>query len=63
MTKEPYAKDRSFVSGETVTPGRYACAECGRVVEIDRVTNLPVCTACQHDEWRSAERGESPLPS
>jgi hypothetical protein len=63
MTKRPYAKDHPFVSGETVTPGSYRCAACGRTLKVERVTNLPVCPACQHEEWHAGEAGSAPSPS
>jgi Zn finger protein HypA/HybF involved in hydrogenase expression len=52
--KAPYANDRLYVAGETVTPGKFKCERCGRRLEIDHVTNLPVCPACQHDRWQGA---------
>jgi Zn finger protein HypA/HybF involved in hydrogenase expression len=43
-----------LVSGETVTPGKFECLECGEKVEIDHVTNLPVCPRCQNETWKEA---------
>lgn len=52
--KEPYAEGRPYLSGETVTPGEFACAKCGEEIAIEgRVTNLPVCPNCQNDTWKA----------
>ena len=42
-----------LVSGATVTPGRFRCAECGYEHEVPEgtITNLPVCPRCQGEEW------------
>ncbi len=52
--KHPYASHHPFLSGETVTPGKFACAECGHELEVPepKVTNLPVCPRCQNDSWK-----------
>jgi predicted Zn-ribbon and HTH transcriptional regulator len=45
--------EKPMVAGETVTPGRYACAKCGYEHEVKRgIVNLPVCPRCQCDTWR-----------
>ena len=56
--KHPYAQDQPYVSGETVTPGRFECTDCGHRLEIEepRITNLPVCPECQNDTWAPARR-------
>jgi hypothetical protein len=42
-----------LMSGETVTPGTYRCRGCGHELEVPerKVTNLPVCPACQGERW------------
>ena len=54
--RSPYAKGRPYLSGETVTAGKYRCAGCGEVHEVarDKVVNLPVCPRCQNDAWEAA---------
>ena len=52
--KAPYAKDGPYYAGETVTPGRFKCERCDRKLELDHVTNLPVCPDCRHDRWKGA---------
>ena len=54
--KEPYARGRAYLSGETVTAGSFACERCGAVhaVEEGKITNLPVCPQCQNDTWGAA---------
>jgi Zn finger protein HypA/HybF involved in hydrogenase expression len=46
--------DKPMVSGETVTPGKYRCLECGYRHKVEKgVVNLPVCPRCQGDTWRT----------
>lgn len=54
--RETYAREQPFLSGETVTPGRFRCRACGHEHEVEQgtVTNLPVCPACQSDRWDPA---------
>ena len=54
--KHSYAPEVPYVSGETVTPGKFECAECGHLHEVPepRVTNLPVCPHCRNDTWTPA---------
>jgi rubrerythrin len=54
--RSTYARGQPYISGETVTPGSFRCAECGYEHEVPegRITNLPVCPACQAERW---ERG------
>ncbi len=42
-----------LLSGETVTPGEFRCKDCGYELEVEdgKVTNLPVCPACQGEHW------------
>jgi uncharacterized paraquat-inducible protein A len=56
--KRPYAEQHPFLSGETVTPGDFACTECGyhHRVPKPKVTNLPVCPRCQNDTWSAGKR-------
>ena len=51
MKEQPDRKE-PLVSGETVTPGKFECLQCRQRVEIDRVTNLPVCPQCQNETWK-----------
>jgi predicted nucleic acid-binding Zn ribbon protein len=48
--------ERPLVAGQTVTPGRYRCQECGHEHEVPDgvITNLPVCPRCQGDYWDPA---------
>jgi hypothetical protein len=41
-----------LVSGRTVTSGRFECLACGERLDVDGVTNLPVCPRCQNETWR-----------
>jgi Zn finger protein HypA/HybF involved in hydrogenase expression len=52
-----YARGHPLISGETVVPGTYRCLECEHeyLVEEGKVTNLPVCPACQGERWRLGE--------
>ena len=54
--RDTYARGQPFVSGETVTPGRFRCRQCGLEHEVPQevVTNLPVCPRCQHEYWEPA---------
>lgn len=54
--KETYSRGHPFISGETVTPGRFRCTECGHEHEAPpgSVTNLPVCPRCQNEYWARA---------
>lgn len=54
--KHSYAPEHPYMSGETVTAGKFACCECGHKHEVPKgmVTNLPVCPRCQHDSWKAA---------
>jgi hypothetical protein len=51
--KHSYAPGHPFLSGETVTAGRFACTRCDWEHEVaePKVTNLPVCPRCQNDTW------------
>ncbi len=57
--KVPYMRDGPFLAGETVTAGEYECTRCraSHTVPDGSVTNLPVCPACQGQQWRPAGRG------
>ncbi len=48
-----------FLAGETVNSGEYECVGCGtaHTVPEGSVTNLPVCPACQGQEWRASKGG------
>jgi Zinc-ribbon containing domain len=50
---ETYSRGRPFISGETITGGRFACRECGRELDFEpgHVVNLPVCPSCQNETW------------
>jgi|tagenome__1003787_1003787.scaffolds.fasta_scaffold20636655_2 Zn finger protein HypA/HybF involved in hydrogenase expression len=51
--KQGYSKEQPLVSGESVTPGKFKCVECGYEHEVkEGVVNLPVCPRCQGDAWR-----------
>ncbi len=51
--KQGYCEAGPLVSGETVTPGRFTCLECGYRLEVkEGVVNLPPCPRCQGDSWR-----------
>ena len=50
--KKGYSRGSPLVSGETVTPGVFACRRCEQRIRIRAVTNLPVCPRCQNDTWR-----------
>jgi hypothetical protein len=54
--KEPFARDHPYLSGETVTPGGFACLACGHQHDVPQgtVKSLPVCPRCQGEEWRIA---------
>jgi hypothetical protein len=54
--RESYAPGRPFIAGQTVTPGRFVCRECGHEHEVPQgvITNLPVCPRCQGDDWEKA---------
>ena len=54
--RHTYARGVGYISGETVTPGRFRCAACGHehAVPEGRITNLPVCPVCQEERWESA---------
>ena len=39
-------------SGATVTPGEFECLACGERIEVEHVTNLPVCPRCQGESWK-----------
>jgi uncharacterized protein (DUF983 family) len=54
--RDSYAPGRPFVAGQTVTPGRFRCPDCGHehAVPDGVVTNLPVCPSCQADYWEPA---------
>lgn len=56
--KHPYAPGHPYMSGETVTPGRFICDQCGHeyAVAEPKVTNLPVCPVCQNDTWTAARK-------
>ena len=45
-----------YLSGQTVTPGRFTCASCGHqhVVPPGTIKSLPVCPRCQAEEWKAA---------
>jgi hypothetical protein len=45
-----------LLSGETVTPGEYRCSDCDHELRVEdgKVTNLPVCPACQGEHWELA---------
>ncbi len=45
-----------LLAGETVTPGKYSCRDCDHEWRVDdgKVTNLPVCPACQGEHWNLA---------
>jgi uncharacterized paraquat-inducible protein A len=54
--RETYSRSRPFVSGETVTPGRFRCVDCDYELKVptETITNLPVCPRCQAEEWNPA---------
>ena len=54
--KASYARNQPLLAGETVTGGRFRCAECGHQLEKPpgHVANLPVCPSCQSDRWERA---------
>jgi Zn finger protein HypA/HybF involved in hydrogenase expression len=54
--KAPYEDNSPYLAGETVTPGKFKCERCGCTVQIEHVTNLPVCPDCQHDRWQGRDR-------
>jgi hypothetical protein len=51
--RETFSRGQPFISGQTVTSGRYRCAECGyeHHVPEGRVRSLPVCPRCQSERW------------
>jgi Zn finger protein HypA/HybF involved in hydrogenase expression len=52
--RETYSRGAAgLLSGETVTPGRFRCKNCGEehAVEEGKVTNLPVCPRCRGEHW------------
>jgi rubrerythrin len=50
--RHKYAGEHPMMSGESVTPGKFTCHECGYVHEVTAgVKNLPVCPRCQGEEW------------
>jgi Zinc-ribbon containing domain len=51
--KHTYSRGHPYLSGETITGGRFACERCGHQLEFEpgRVVNLPVCPSCQNDTW------------
>ena len=54
VQRETYSRGAGgLLSGETVTPGEFRCRACGYELRVEegRVTNLPVCPACQSDVW------------
>ena len=46
----------ALISGETATPGEYRCRDCEYELRVEdgKVTNLPVCPACQGEYWNLA---------
>jgi Zn finger protein HypA/HybF involved in hydrogenase expression len=53
--KEKYEAGAPMVSGETVTPGKFECLECGHRHEVkEGVVNLPICPDCHNDSWKLA---------
>lgn len=54
--KETYSRAQPFLSGETVTTGRFRCMACGHEHQAPAgaVTNLPVCPRCQGEYWDRA---------
>ncbi len=54
--KETFAPGHPYLAGETVTPGRFECTNCGQELDIEagKVTNLPVCPRCQNDRYKPA---------
>jgi Zn finger protein HypA/HybF involved in hydrogenase expression len=51
--KEKYEAGVPMVSGETVTPGKFECLECGYRHEVkEGVVNLPICPRCHNDSWK-----------
>ncbi len=54
--RETYARGQPLISGETVIPGSYRCAECGFELEVPEglIRNLPVCPRDQAEEWELA---------
>jgi hypothetical protein len=54
--RKPFARGHPYISGETVTPGRFVCVACGQehTVPAGTVKSLPVCPRCQGEEWRLA---------
>lgn len=45
------------VSGQTATPGVYRCVACSAELELDHITNLPVCPHCQAEAWEPVDGG------
>ena len=54
--KASYARNQPLLAGETITGGRFRCADCGHKLDKPpgHVTNLPVCPSCQSDRWERA---------
>lgn len=51
--KHKYSEQQPMVSGETVTPGKFTCLNCGYQHEVKKgVVNLPICPHCHNDAWR-----------